>query len=131
MVLNDIINKMKLENIEAIHIRAEDLAQNPNYREGFDFAVSRAVSNLNTLVEYLLPFVKIGGYAICMKGPGYDEELEASKNAIEKLGGKVEKIKEIKVSKELDRNIVIIKKIKNTDKKYPRGQGKPLREPIK
>ena len=131
MVLNDIINKMKLENIEAIHIRAEDLAQNPNYREGFDFAVSRAVSNLNTLVEYLLPFVKIGGYAICMKGPGYDEELEASKNAIEKLGGKVEKIKEIKVSKELDRNIVIIKKIKKTDKKYPRGQGKPLREPIK
>ncbi len=131
MVLNDIINKMKLENIEAIHTRAEDLAQNKEYREGFDIAVSRAVSNMNTLVEYLLPFVKIGGYVVCMKGPGYEEELNSSKKAIEILGGKIEDIKELKVSDELDRNIIIIKKIKNTNNKYPRGQGKPLREPLK
>lgn len=131
MVLNDIINKMKLENIEAIHTRAEDLAQNKEYREGFDMAVSRAVSNMNTLVEYLLPFVKIGGYVVCMKGPGYEEELNSSKKAIEILGGKIEDIKELKVSDELDRNIIIIKKIKNTNNKYPRGQGKPLREPLK
>ncbi len=131
MVLNDIINKMKLNNIEAIHTRAEDLAQNKEYREGFDIAVSRAVSNMNTLVEYLLPFVKIGGYVVCMKGPGYEEELNSSKKAIEILGGKIEDIKELKVSDELDRNIIIIKKIKNTNSKYPRGQGKPLREPLK
>lgn len=131
MVLNDIINKMNLENIEAIHTRAEDLAQNKEYRESFDIAVSRAVSNMNTLVEYLLPFVKIGGYVICMKGPGYEEELNSSKKAIEILGGKVEDIKELKVSEELDRNIIIIKKVKNTNIKYPRGQGKPLKEPIK
>ena len=131
MVLNDIINKMKLNNIEAIHTRAEDLAKNKEYREGFDIAVSRAVSNMNTLVEYLLPFVKIGGYVVCMKGPGYEEELNASKKAIEILGGKIEEIKELKVSDELDRNIIIIKKIKSTSSKYPRGQGKPLREPLK
>lgn len=131
MVLNDIINKMNLENIEALHVRAEDLAQNREYRESFDIAVSRAVSNMNTLVEYLLPFVKVGGYVICMKGPGYEEELNSSKNAISILGGKVEEIKELQINDELVRNIVIIKKIKNTNSKYPRGQGKPLREPIK
>ena len=131
MVLNDIINKMKLNNIEAIHTRAEDLAKKKEYREGFDIAVSRAVSNMNTFVEYLLPFVKIGGYVVCMKGPGYEEELNASKTAIEILGGKIEEIKELKVSDELDRNIIIIKKIKSTSSKYPRGQGKPLREPLK
>lgn len=131
MVLNDIINKMELENIEAIHTRAEDLAQKKEYRECFDIAVSRAVSNMNTLVEYLLPFVKIGGYVVCMKGPGYEEELNSSKKAIEILGGKIEDIKELKVSDELDRNIIIIKKIRNTNNKYPRGQGKPLREPLK
>lgn len=131
MVLNDIINKMKLDKIEAIHTRAEDLAQKENYRESFDIATSRAVSNMNTLVEYLLPFVKVGGYVICMKGPGYEEELSTSRNAIEILGGKIEDIKELKVSDELDRNIIIIKKVKNTNKKYPRGQGKPLREPLK
>ena len=131
MVLKDIINKMNLENVEALHTRAEDLAQNKDYRECFDVAVSRAVSNMNTLVEYLLPFVKIGGYVICMKGPGYEEELNSSKNAIDILGGSIENIKEIKISDDLIRNIVLIKKVKSTSNKYPRGQGKPLREPIK
>lgn len=131
MVLKDIINKMNLENVEALHTRAEDLAQNKDYRECFDVAVSRAVSNMNTLVEYLLPFVKIGGYVICMKGPGYEEELNSSKNAIDVLGGSIENIKEIKISDDLIRNIVLIKKVKSTSNKYPRGQGKPLREPIK
>ena len=131
MVLNDIINKMNLENIEALHTRAEELAQNKEYREEFDIAVSRAVSNMNTLVEYLLPFVKVGGFVICMKGPEYKEELNASKNAINILGGKIEEIKELQINNELVRNIIIIKKVKNTNIKYPRGQGKPLREPLK
>ena len=130
MVLNDIISKMNLTDIEALHVRAEDLAQNKNYRENFDMAVSRAVSNMNTLVEYLIPFVKIGGFVICMKGPGYEEELNSSKHAIDILGGRIEEIKEIKINNNLVRNIVIIKKIKNTPNKYPRGQGKPLREPL-
>ena len=86
---------------------------------------------MSTLVEYLLPFVKIGGKVICMKGPNYNEELQDAKKAIDVLGGKIEFIKNININKDLERNIIIINKIKNTPKKYPRGQGKPLKEPIK
>lgn len=130
-VLNNIINELKLDNIEALHMRAEDLAKDSNYRECFDIATSRAVANMTTLVEYLIPFVKINGYIICMKGPNFEEELENSKKAINILGGKVEEIQSFNIGNELERNIIIIKKVKNTPAKYPRGQGKPLREPIK
>ncbi len=130
-VLNDVINKLKLEKIEAIHGRAEELGQNEKYREKYDVAVSRAVSNMSTLVEYLIPFVKIGGIIICMKGPNVDEELQSSLKAINVLGGTIEKVETIFIDGEHERNIVIIKKINNTPKKYPRGQGKPLKEPIK
>lgn len=130
-VIKDLSEKIKLENIEIIHTRAEDLANNLQYREKYDIATTRAVSNFSTIVEYMLPFVKIGGYAVCMKGPNYKDELEEAKNAIKILGGEVFEIKELKVSEELERNIIIIKKIKETPKKYPRGQGKPLKEPIR
>lgn len=130
-VLNDVINKLNLKDIEAIHIRAEDLAKDFNYREGFDIVTTRAVSNLSTIVEYMLPFLKIGGKAICMKGPNIEQELEESKKAIGVLGGEIEKIETFNISNEFERKIVIIKKIKQTDKRYPRGQGKPLKEPIK
>lgn len=130
-VLNDIIEKLKLNNIEAIHTRAEDFAHDLKNREKYDIAVSRAVSNMSTLVEYLLPFVKIGGKVICMKGPNYNEELDLARNAINILGGKIKTIETIKINEELKRNIIIIEKIKNTPNKYPRGQGKPLKEPIK
>lgn len=129
-VLNDIIEKMNLKNIEALHMRAEDLAKKEDYREMFDIATSRAVSNMSTLVEYLIPFVKVGGYIYCMKGPEYDEELKQSMNAIKRLGGELEKIEKILINNEFERNIIIIRKVKNTDLKYPRSNGKPLREPI-
>ena len=128
-VINEIIEKLRLTNIEAIHIRAEDFAK--NNREKYDFAVSRAVANMSTLVEYLIPFVKIGGKIICMKGPNLETEINDSKNAIRILGGEIECIDNITIDKNLERNIVIIKKIKETPNKYPRGQGKPLKEPIK
>ena len=86
---------------------------------------------MSTLVEYLLPFVKIKGKIICMKGPNYREELEEAKNAINILGGKLDYVETVKINDELERNIIIISKIKNTPNKYPRGQGKPLKEPIK
>jgi 16S rRNA (guanine527-N7)-methyltransferase len=130
-VIRDIIPKISLENIECIHGRAEDLAHDKKYRESFDIVTSRAVANLNTLVEYMLPFLKIGGKIICMKGPNYEEELEQSRKAISILGGKIEKIENRFVSEELERSIIIIKKIKETPKQYPRGQGKPLKTPIK
>ena len=79
----------------------------------------------------MLPFVKINGYAICMKGPNIRQELEDSKVAIEVLGGKLEKIESLNVGNELERNIILIKKVKSTPKKFPRGKGKPLKEPIR
>lgn len=130
-VLNDVIDKLKLENIEALHIRAEDLAKNAKYREQFDVVTTRAVSSLATIAEYMLPFVKIGGKAVCMKGPNLEQELEESKKAIKLIGGEIEEVKGLNINGDFERNIVIISKIKNTDKKYPRGQGKPLKEPIK
>ena len=130
-VIRDIIPKIKVEDIECIHIRAEDLAKNVKYRESYEVVTSRAVANLTTLVEYMLPFAKIGGKIICMKGPNVDEELTESKKAISILGGKIEQIENINIDSDYERNIIIIKKEKSTPKQYPRGQGKPLKEPIK
>lgn len=128
-VLNDIISKLDLKNIEAIHTRAEDFAK--EHREKYDIAVSRAVANMNTLVEYLIPFVKVDGKIICMKGPNFDEELEESRKAINVLGGTIEKVESFFIDEELERNIVIIRKVKETPRQYPRGQAKPLKDPIK
>ncbi len=130
-VIRDIIPKIKVEDIECIHTRAEDLAKNVKYRESYDVVTSRAVANLTTLVEYMLPFAKVGGKIICMKGPNVEEELTESKKAISILGGKIEQIKNINIDSDYERNIIIIKKEKPTPKQYPRGQGKPLKEPIK
>ena len=130
-VIRDLADKIKFDDLEIIHARAEELAQNKQYRETYDVATTRAVSNLSTIVEYMLPFVKVGGFAICMKGPNFKEELDDAKKAIEVLGGKIEKIDSLNVGNDLERNIIIIKKVKNTPNKYPRGQSKPLREPIR
>ena len=130
-VIRDLSEKIGLENLEIIHTRAEDLASKKEYREMFDVATTRAVSNLSTILEYMLPFIKVGGIAICMKGPNYNEELEEARKAIEILGGKFEKIETFNLEGEMERNILVIKKVKNTPNKFPRGQGKPLREPIR
>lgn len=126
----DTVQKLKLKDVECIHIRAEELADNIEYRESFDFVVTRALANMSTLVEYMLPFVKIGGKCICLKGPNCLEEIEKAKKAINILGGKINKIENYKISKDNERVLVIIEKIKNTPKLYPRKQGKPLKEPI-
>lgn len=130
-VIRDITKDMDLGELEIIHSRAEDLASKSEYRESYDIATTRAVSNFSTILEYMLPFIKVGGIAVCMKGPNYNEELNEAKVAIEVLGGKFEKIESLNVGNELERNIIIIKKIKNTPQKFPRGQGKPLKEPIR
>lgn len=131
MVLNDIITKLSLQNIETIHSRVEDIAHMELYREAYDIATSRAVSNLTTLSEYLLPLVKVGGKVICMKGPNYEEEVSESKNAIKLLGGKIDKVISLNIDGELERNIIIINKIKKTPSKYPRQAGLPLKKPLK
>ena len=129
--LNIVINELKLDNIVAIHGRAEELARNKAHREKYDVAVSRAVANLSTLTEYMLPFVKIGGKCICMKGANVKEEIDKAKNAIKKLGGQIEIVDNFYLSEnDNERNIVIIKKIKETEPKYPRKAGIPSKEPL-
>ena len=121
-----------LKNIDAVHSRAEDLARNEKFREKYDIAVSRAVANLSTLSEYMLPFVKIGGKCICMKGPNIDEEVENAKGAISKLGGRIKSIDNFKLGNtENERNIIVIEKIAHTNPKFPRKAGLPSKEPLK
>ena len=130
--LNEVINKLNLNNICAIHARAEELGRDNNYREMYDVATSRAVANLSTLLEYLMPFIRVGGRCICMKGPNIDEELNNAKNAIKELGGEIEKIDNFYLpNSDNERNIIIIKKISKINFKYPRKAGIPAKEPIK
>lgn len=130
--LNDVIEKLNLQKIYTIHSRAEELARNSKYREKYNIATSRAVANLSTLVEYMLPFVKVGGKCICMKGSNIQNEVDSSKNAIKELGGKILKIDNFSLPEsDYERNIVIIEKISNTKLKYPRKSGIPSKDPIK
>lgn len=129
--LDDVIYKNELNNVKTIHARAEELAKDVTYREKLDIATSRAVAPLNILLEYMLPFVKLGGYCICMKGSNIDEEITTSKKALNILNGKIEKIEKFQLpNSDIARNIVIIKKIGNTPMKYPRKAGTPAKEPL-
>ena len=129
--LNIVINELNLNNIEAIHGRAEEVFKNKKHREMYDIATSRAVAQLNVLVEYMLPAVKVGGTCICMKGNNIKEELDKSSKAIKVLGGKLEKVEEFVIpNTDYKRNIIIIKKEKSTPIKYPRKAGIPSKEPI-
>lgn len=129
--LNKVINDLKLENINAIHGRAEDYARLDEYRESFDLCVSRAVSNLSTLSEYCLPFVKKSGYFVSYKSDKIIEEYDSAKKAINILGGSYEQQVEFKLpNSDIYRNLLIIKKENNTPKKYPRKAGLPVKKPI-
>lgn len=130
--LNEVITTLNLQGIKTVHGRAEDFGADLNYREKFDISISRAVANMAVLAEFCLPFVKKNGYFVALKGPAVQEELDEAKRAINILGGKIEKV--IKVNFEnsdLDHNLVIIKKIKNTPKQYPRRAGTVSKKPIK
>ncbi len=129
--LNEVIENEDINNVETIHGRVEDIGQDIKYREQFDIATSRAVAPLNVLVEYLIPLVKVDGIVICMKGPKLNEELEDAKNAITKLGGKIEQIEEVKFESDITRNVLIIRKVRPTDKMFPRKAGLPSKKPIK
>ena len=130
--LNEVIEKLELKNIECIHGRAEEFGKNKNYREKYDISTSRAVANMSTLSEYLIPFVKIGGKVLAMKGDKAEEELEEAKKAIKLLGGKVENIDNFYLpNSDIKRSIIIIKKIEKTEMKFPRKPGMPAKEPIK
>lgn len=129
--LDQVISELGLENIQTIHGRAEDFGKNPLYREKFDLCVSRAVANLSTLSEYCVPFVQVDGYFISYKSGKVQEELDASRHAVDILGGKVEKCLNYALADtDMERSLVVIHKLKPTKKAYPRKAGKPSKEPL-
>ena len=129
--LDEVIKYLELDKIKTIHSRAEDIGMDEGYREKFDIATSRAVANLSTLSEYLIPLVDVGGKIVSMKGPIVEEEVECAKKAISVLGGEIEKTDVFDLpNTDMKRTNIVIKKVKNTPVKYPRKSGIPTKEPI-
>ncbi len=132
MFLQEVADKLNLKNINMLHMRAEELGQNKKYRESFDIATSRAVANLSTLSEYLIPLVKVNGKVISMKASSAQKEIKQANNAINVLGGAIKKIEEFNLPQsDIGRTIIVINKIKHTPEKYPRKSGIPSKEPLK
>lgn len=129
--LNEVIRELNLKGIQTIHGRAEDFGQDKAYREQYDLCVSRAVSNLRTLSEYCMPYVRKNGFFIAYKSAQSDEEINESKMAIELLGGKLDQVMDIElIEEDTLRRFVLIHKIKNTKAIYPRKAGLPQKKPL-
>lgn len=129
--LNIVIDELHLENINAIHARAEELGHDSKYREKFDLVVSRAVANLSVLSEYCIPFVKVDGIFVSYKSGNSSEEITQSKNAVGMLGGKIiNTVDFILPGSDFSRSNVCIKKIKQTEDRFPRKAGTPSKKPL-
>lgn len=129
--LNEVVKRLELNNVEIIHIRAEDLGKDLKYRESYDVAVSRAVASLPILIEYNLPFIKPKGYLIAMKGPNVDDEIKQSQNALKELKGKIYDIYNTNLlDLDINHKNIIIKKTEKSPSKYPRKAGKPTKKPL-
>lgn len=129
--LADLMQKLELTNLQLLHGRAEDLGRKKELREQFDLVTARAVARMSVLSEYCLPFVKQGGYFIAMKGPKAELELNNAQTALKKLGGQVQQIQALTLpGDEEERNLLLIKKIKATPRKYPRQAGMPNKKPL-
>ncbi|MEG0214533.1 MAG: 16S rRNA (guanine(527)-N(7))-methyltransferase RsmG [Hungatella sp.] len=130
--LKEVMKQLELENITAIHGRAEDYGREKKYREQYDYCVSRAVANLSTLAEYCMPYVKIGGMFISYKSGKMEEELAQAKGAIKLLGGKTEQVIAFTLpGGDAERSLICIHKLESTSKLYPRKAGLPGKEPLK
>lgn len=131
MFLEEVCKELNLKNISCVHGRAEELGNNEKYREKYDVVTSRAVAKLNVLLEYMLPFVKVGGECICMKGPNIKEEIDEINSALKVLGGRIKKIENMVLpNSDNERNIIVIEKIARTPSKYPRKAGIPSKQPL-
>ncbi len=131
LFLDDVINKLNMKNIRAIHGRAEEFGRNKDFRQCFDVVTSRAVANMAVLSEYLIPFSKLGGKCVIMKGADFEEELNNSKKAIKVLGGKINSVDEFVLpASDMKRTIVVVDKVGDTPKQYPRKAGTPAKKPI-
>lgn len=129
--LQTVADELGLDNVECIHSRAEDGGRNKKLREKFDVCVSRAVANLAVLAELCLPFVKVGGVFMALKGPLADEEIETGKKAIHTLGGEITGVVDFDIPfTDLNHKIIMIKKVRHTPMQYPRKAGTPTKSPI-
>ena len=123
--LNNVVQDLELNNVQCIHGRAEELGHKSELREQFDAVVSRAVANMTVLCEYCLPFVKIGGYFIALKSENAEDELLSAKPMIVTLGGEVEEVIDAPLPmSDITRKLIVIKKIRETDRKFPRRADK-------
>lgn len=130
--LQEVIERLSLEGIEALHGRAEDFAKQSKYRESFDYVVSRAVANLSVLSEYCIPYVSVGGYFLPYKSGDISQEIKESEKAIKVLGGKMEDVISFQIpGTDIQRTILKIRKKKAAPKRFPRKAGLPSKEPIR
>lgn len=129
--LQDVVAALKLTQVEVVQGRAEEVGHDEGYRGQFDLVTARAVARLNTLVEYLLPFTRQGGYVVAYKGPGAADEFMEARKAIDLLGGEVVRFAPVEVPLlEEERRILLIRKTRRTPPQYPRGQGLPRKSPL-
>lgn len=129
--LEEVVQQLLLKDVECVHSRAEDGGKSKKYREQYDCCVSRAVANLSALLEYGLPFVKVGGLFVALKGKEAAKEVEQSQKAMEVLGGELCKMIDVTIPNiDLNHKIVVVKKVKQTPAQYPRKAGKVLKNEI-
>lgn len=125
--LNQLFSLLELSNIRAIHARAEDFIK--GNRESYDFAVARAVAPLNALLEYMVPYLKIGGRCLIYKSQKMEEEIKEAKKAMEILSVRIVKVLEYELG-DATRKILIVEKLEKTNEKYPRGKNLPKLKPL-
>lgn len=129
--LDEVIQTLKINNIQTCHMRAEDAGHSKQHREKYDIVTSRAVARLSVLAEYCLPLVKVNGIFVAMKAASYEQELNEAKNALQVLGGEVVRIKPVCLPELTDKRVIIyIRKTNNTLKTYPRRAGVPDKNPL-
>lgn len=126
----DIAEKMGVNNVEIVHMRAEDAGKKPEFREQYDYATARAVAELRVLLEYTLPFVKVGGSFLSLKGASAIDEIDGAKTSLKALGGKIEGIKEFSLPGGDKRAIINVKKISHIPPRYPRVSAQIAKKPL-
>ena len=131
MFCEHIVRVLGLEYVEVVHARAEDLGQNERHREKYDWAVARAVANLNVLSEYLIPLVKVGGNILAQKGESGPAEAQSAEAAMKILGGKLKQLIPVHLpSVAEDRYLIVVEKVAATPPRYPRKPGIPMKQPL-
>lgn len=128
--VEDIANKMGVENVKIVHARAEDMGKNPEFREKYDFATARAVAQLRVLLEYTLPFVKKGGNFLSLKAAIAEEEIDGASHSLQVLGGKIEGVNTFNLPDGDKRVIINVKKISQISPKYPRPSAQIAKKPL-